>query len=154
VIDDLVIRCVSAFEKENSPKANERPGPESRRELAELIHARVTSVAVGTKVAVLELKTSEETSGIKGKVRVVKRPLPKLPRGATMMPTPQGVRITIAGPLKLRGGAKRIQGWSNDDWSSSVLRPDNGLIEALARAHRWRVAIERGDRAWRRRQRR
>jgi site-specific DNA recombinase len=146
VIDDLVVRCVRAFEKENAPNADKRPGPDSRRELAELMHARVTSVEVGAKAAVIELKTNEETSCIKGKARVGKGPLPKLPRGATMMPTPQGgVRITVAGPLKLRGGTKRIEGWSKDDWSSSVLRPDKGLIDALARAHRWRVAIERGD---------
>jgi len=147
LIDDLVVRCVMYFEKEDSAAAvvDETPlGP--RRELAEVVHERVTSVVVGAKAAVIELKMRDDLSRTRSKERHGKRPVaPALPNGATTVLTPQGVRITIAGPLKLRGGIKRLEGWSKEDWSSSVPRLDNNLIKALARAHRWRVAIEQGE---------
>jgi len=146
VIDDLVVRCITAFDKGRSVAAttDERLNPESHRKLAELVHSQVTSIVVGESVALIELKTGVDISRTKGTARV-ERLHPSLPSGATLMPTPQGIRITIAGPLKQRGGIRRVEGWSKDDWSPSVPRLDHGLLEALARAHRWRVAIERGE---------
>lgn len=101
---------------------------------------------VGAKAAGIELKTRDNRSRTRDVARGGERPLrAALPISATLIRTPHCVRITVAGPLKLRGGIKRVEGWSKEDLSSSVPRLDNSLIRALARAHRWRAAIEQGE---------
>ena len=69
---------------------------------------------------------------------------PKLPADAIVVRLDKGLRITIPGPLKLRGGVRRVEGWDASDWSASKPRFDKTLIAALARAHRWREAVEQG----------
>jgi len=91
------------------------------------------------------LKTPEGGVGTKVKAGRLKLAGANLPEGAIVTEMPQGIRITIAGPLKQRGGIKRVEVWSKEDWSLSVPRIDQGLFAALVRAHRWRAAIERGD---------
>lgn len=141
-IEDLVVRCVMAFEGDNAIPAT--PGAPTgvalRQAIAERIHAQVTSVVVSANALIVELKTK-----INGSKAVQKLADASLPEGASVTAIPEGVRVTIAGPLKQRGGAKRVEGWSKEGWSLSVPRIDHGLTAALVRAHRWRAAIERGD---------
>lgn len=135
LVEGLVLRCVMAFDTGNSPDA-------SQAARAELVHSRVRSIVVGANVLVIEINVGKENVGTDGNL---KRLHSALPTGATLAPTAQGVRIAIAGPLKRHGGIKSVEGWAKEDWSSSLPRVDQVLVAALARAHRWRTEIERGD---------
>jgi DNA invertase Pin-like site-specific DNA recombinase len=135
IVEDLVLRCVMAFETGASLDM-------VRSAIAELVHSRVSSVVVGASLLVIELKGGKETVGADGGRKQLRSALPS---DAVLVTTPHGVRISIAGPLRRRGGIKRVEGWSKEDWSSSRPQIDRVLLNALVRAHRWRAAIERGD---------
>jgi len=44
-----------------------------------------------------------------------------------------------------RGGARRVEGWEKNDWTTATVRHDATLIKALTEAHEWRKLIEMGE---------
>lgn len=134
VVEDLVIGCVAALV--NLPDATDR------RALAAAIHASVTSITVAAQTLVIDLNTKTIP---KNKSVASKLARTALPKGAHVSTTPQGFCITVAGSLRRRGGLKAVEGWTKDDWRAVRPRLDRALLGALARAYRWREAIERGD---------
>ncbi len=62
--------------------------------------------------------------------------------------SPDGKTLTISIPFKIqrRGGRKLIvTPDGSGPWSPVPARPDDTLVRALARAHRWQRMLDRGD---------
>lgn len=50
--------------------------------------------------------------------------------------------------LEARGGRKVIVGTAATAWATARLRPDETMIRAPARAHRWKRMLEDGKYRW------
>ncbi len=62
--------------------------------------------------------------------------------------SPDGKTLTVSIPFKMqrRGGRKLIVTPDGGaPWSTAPPRPDDTLVRALARAHRWQRMLDRGD---------
>jgi len=62
--------------------------------------------------------------------------------------SPDGRILTVSVALKLRnrGGRKLIIAPEHSEtWAPSRPRPDNAMLKALARAHRWKRLLESGE---------
>jgi hypothetical protein len=55
------------------------------------------------------------------------------------------VQVCVPIRLPLRGGIKRIEGWTPGGWTAPQVRQDSSLIRGIAQAHEWRDLIEKGQ---------
>ncbi len=65
---------------------------------------------------------------------------------ATLSPDGKTLTISIPFEMQRRGGRKLIVTPDGGGaWSPAPARPDDTLVRALARAHRWQRMLDRGD---------
>ncbi|MEQ1752527.1 MAG: recombinase family protein [Micropepsaceae bacterium] len=138
LIEEVVLSCLRAVQREAPaerivPGNSETLSASEKSTLSERIRKSVARVVVSAEAATIELNpgapSPDET---------------RLPPNAVVRRFEKLVQITIPGRLKRYGGFKRLENWNRQDWTSHTGRIDGPLTMALARAHAWREAIERG----------
>ncbi len=151
LIDGLVMRCVNAvLPFDPVPRLESKDGdanvsPDARRDLATRLHTVIAKITVSADDVALEVNVDRTSVDQKRGSKRRHDPLEAaLPANSIVRQDGQRLLISIPGRLKRYGGAKRVEGWTKDDWSVAQ-RIDRTLLKTLARAHRWREAIERGD---------
>jgi hypothetical protein len=148
VIEELVLRCVRALQSAGHPPLPDAAYPSSGgiQESGAAVRAIVMKVVVGCNDVRMDCANlpSARPDSNKDADRF-KQVEVQLPVGAKLVRTAHGVQIVVRGRPQRRGGIKRVEGWSKQDWSVVTPRHDTTLLSALGRAHGWREAIERGD---------
>jgi hypothetical protein len=59
--------------------------------------------------------------------------------------TEQTVTVTVPFAIRKRGGRKLVITPDGAPWSAPRARIDNTLVKAVARAHRWKQLLDRGE---------
>lgn len=150
VIEELVLRCVRAVQSAGHPPSREAAGQTNLssggiHEFGTAVRGIVMKVVVScgdVRLDCAQLPARADSSKDADRLKQIEA---QLPVGAKLVRTDHGVQIMLCGRPQRRGGAKRIEGWSKQDWSVVTPRHDTTLLSALGRAHGWREAIERGD---------
>ena len=142
VVDEAVLRCVRALQfgcREAAHALSDRPDSATK------VRATVRKIVVSSvelRIDCVGLTPTKGRSNAAGQLQHIEE---QLPAGAEILQTDRGLQILLPGRLQRRGGAKRIEGWSKQDWSVVTPRHDKVLLGALGCAHVWREGIERGE---------
>jgi DNA invertase Pin-like site-specific DNA recombinase len=115
-------------------------------QLREHVRSLVTRIEIGDGKITVTLNADAVARHANAKPQSLQKLLRnRLNDGDDLNQSENRLIATLAASIPRRGGTRRVERWTEADWTTSRQRHDASLIKALAQANTWRQLIERGE---------